>query len=152
RAAAAAASGVMRGAQGAATAAAWADAGLLYLRLTLRAPAEQRGPIARQAIAAFQQSLALEEGADVRTHMAEAYQYDTENPMQAIVLLREVLASNPDHPEANLRLGLMRVQIGRTEDAAESFRRVLARTQPGDPLYQQAAAQLQALGRAPIPG
>ena len=148
----ASATAVMEGAQRANTAAAWDDAGVLYYRLLLRAPDAQRGVIARQAIAAFQQSLAVEDDPDVRTRLAAAYQYDTQNPMQAIVQLRTVLAASPDHPEANLRMGMMRLQIGRTEEAAESFRRVLSATEPADPLNREAAAQLQALGRLPVGG
>lgn len=150
--------------QAAPTAAAWAGAGGLYMDLLVRTPEAQRGPVARQAIAAFQQSLTLEENADVRVSMAWAYRYDPDpsNTMQAVAQLLAVLGADSDHVRANFYLGVLRAQIGRVDGAVEQFERVVSLTDHEDPFHQAAARELAALEdatgapaaapAAPLPG
>mgnify|MGYP001799607675 CR=1 FL=1 len=55
----------------------------------------------------------------------------TSNPMQGILMIREVLEENPQNTEALFQLGLLAVQSGQTEKAIERFEAVLKIT-PND--------------------
>ena len=55
----------------------------------------------------------------------------TSNPMQGILMIREVLENNPQNTEALFKLGLLAVQSGQTEKAIERFEAVLKIT-PND--------------------
>jgi tetratricopeptide (TPR) repeat protein len=57
---------------------------------------------------------------DVKTRMAMTY-LSSENPMQGIAMLREVLAANPQHPEALFNMGLLSIQSGQYRLAIERF-------------------------------
>jgi tetratricopeptide (TPR) repeat protein len=57
---------------------------------------------------------------DVKTRMAMTY-LSSDNPMQGIAMLREVLATNPQHPEALFNMGLLSIQSGQYRLAIERF-------------------------------
>lgn len=57
---------------------------------------------------------------DVKTRMAMTY-LSSNNPMQGIAMLREVLAANPQHPEALFNMGLLSIQSGQYKLAIERF-------------------------------
>jgi hypothetical protein len=121
-----AAAALVAGAETANTAAAWDDAGRLYLDLTRRATPDMRPALARQAIASFRRSLAVADNPDVRTRMVSAYRYDPATTMQPVLELQRVLADQPNHAEANFQMGELRLQIGRADSAAASFARAAA--------------------------
>lgn len=50
----------------------------------------------------------------------------SENPMQGILLLREVVTKDPDNWEANFNLGLLSIQSGQFERAVERFEKLVA--------------------------
>ena len=128
------------------TAASWAEAGRLLYVAALQAPNEsERAALGPRAVDAFDRSLALAEDADVRTNLAAAALYDARNPMRPVQELQAVLGSNPDHVEANFNMGLLRMQIGRLDEAAESFRRVIALSDQGTPVHQEATRALAAV-------
>jgi hypothetical protein len=133
-----AAATLVTGAQQANTAAAWDDAGRLYLSLARRSGPDARPTFARQAIAAFQRSLAVEDSPDVRTRMVSAYRYDPATTMQPVTELQRVLTQAPDHPEANFQMGELRMQIGRFAQAAEAFERAAAGAPAGSSLQRDA--------------
>ena len=128
------------------TATSWAEAGRLLYVAALQAPSEaERATLGPRAVDAFDRSLALAEDPDVRTNLAAAALYDARNPMRPVQELQAVLGSNPDHVEANFNMGLLRMQIGRLDQAAESFRRVIALTDQAAPVHQEAARALAAV-------
>lgn len=133
------------------TASGWYESGRYYL--TAAFESRQTDPTssvrwARRAIEDFEQSLALDESPDVRFALAEAASFDPSNPMRPVQELQAVLTADPDHVGATFLLGERRLMIGRLDSARVSFERVLALTQPGDPIRQQAEAALQTIESA----
>jgi hypothetical protein len=123
------------------------DAGGLLYRAAAALPPDdpQRGALAQQAVGFYERSLDLEDDPDVRVNLAVAALLDPRNPMRAVQELQAVLTAHPDHVEANFNMGLMRMQIGRLDAAAESFRRVIELTEPGDPVHERATEALAAV-------
>ncbi len=156
RADAAAAATLVAGAERANTAAAWDDAGRLYLDLTRRAAPELRPALARQAIATFRRSLAVADDPDVRTRMVSAYRFDPATTMQPVMELQRVLTDRPNHPEANFQMGELRLQIGRADSAVASFARAAGSAPAGSILQRDAAMMMerarQAASTPPAPG
>ncbi|CAN5558255.1 zinc-ribbon domain-containing protein [soil metagenome] len=127
---------------------AWADAGSLYFEALLRAPEDARSAIAPRAISAYERSLEIDpHNLDVRTNLGVAYQYSA-TPMEAVETLRTVLEAEPDHLHANFNFALMLAQIGRYDQAAERFERVLTITEAGDPIHTRAQEELARARRA----
>ena len=97
---------------------------------------------ARRAIADLEKSLAIEESPRVRVALAEAATFDPADPMRPINELRAVLDADPDNVDATFLLGERRLMIGRTDQARESFERVLEIAPPGSPARERAQAAL----------
>jgi outer membrane protein len=64
------------------------------------------------------------ENFDVKAKMAMTY-VSSENPMQGITVLREVLAEDPDNEQAILNLGLLAITSGQYDRAIERFQRLI---------------------------
>lgn len=123
-----------------------AAGGILYRAAAALPPDDpRRGALAQRAVDLYERSLALSDDPDVRVNLAVAALLDPRNPMRAVQELQAVLTANPDHVEANFNMGLMRMQIGRLDAAAESFRRVIELTPPDDPVHQRATEALAAV-------
>ena len=127
------------------TAEGWYEAGRFYL--TAAFEVRETDPVrsaqwARRAVEVFENSLEKEPSADVQFALAEASQFDPATPMRPVLELRSLLESYPDHVGANLMMGERRLQIGRLDSARVSFEKVLALTQPGDPLRARAEEAL----------
>ena len=123
------------------------DAGGLLYRVAAGLPPEdpQRAALAQQAVDLYDRSLALQDDPDVRVNLAVAALLDGRNPMRTVQELQAVLTQDPDHVEANFNMGLMRMQIGRLEEAAASFQKVIALSPPGGPMHQRATEALAAV-------
>lgn len=131
------------------TALAWADAGSLYLAHMLRTQGPDRATYARLAAENYERSVALDDtDLDVKTDLATAYLNDSQNPMQAVETVKEVLAEDPNHVRANFNFGLMLAQINRTDQAQEQFQKVISLTESGDPVRQRAEQELVRLQAA----
>jgi tetratricopeptide (TPR) repeat protein len=61
---------------------------------------------------------------DVKANLAMTY-VATSNPMQGIVLLREILQKEPAHERASFNMGLLSMQSGQYDKAIERFEQVL---------------------------
>jgi hypothetical protein len=133
-----AAARLVEGARTANTAAAWDDAGRIYLDLARRSSVDLRPTLAQQAVAAFTRSLEIEDNPDVRTRMVSAYRYDPSATMQPVLELQRVLTSAPNHPEANFQMGELRLQINRLDSAVASFERAAANAPQGSILQRDA--------------
>jgi tetratricopeptide (TPR) repeat protein len=62
---------------------------------------------------------------DAKTDLGVCYAEGTSNPMQGIMLLREVVAANPKHETAQLNLGFLAVKSGQYDKAIARFDTVL---------------------------
>jgi tetratricopeptide (TPR) repeat protein len=62
---------------------------------------------------------------DAKTDMGVLYAEGTAEPMKGIMLLREVIAENPLHENAQLNLGFLSMKSGQYEKALERFKKVL---------------------------
>ena len=66
------------------------------------------------------------ENLDAKTDLGVCYAEGTSNPMQGIMMLREVVNKNPEHENAQFNLGVLSMRSGQYEKAAERFQRVLS--------------------------
>ena len=129
------------------TAQAWADAGNLSYQAMQRAEGALKITYANQAIEAYGKSLEIDPNdLDVRTDMATAH-LATNNPMEGVRQIRDVLDRNPDHVQANFNYGVMLSMIGRTDQSIVQFERVMALVEPGTDTYAQAELALRELRR-----
>jgi cytochrome c-type biogenesis protein CcmH/NrfG len=62
---------------------------------------------------------------DAKTDLGVCYAEGTSNPMQGIMMLREVVTENPAHENAQFNLGILSMRSGQYEKAAERFEKVL---------------------------
>ena len=128
------------------TAEAWRRAGNLYYDWMEAVDGTAKMPLAQRAIAAYQQVLAeTPDDLDVRTDMAWAYQYDPQNPMEAITQTNLVLEQNPDHIAANFNKGIFLMRIRRFDQAITQFERVKEIVGAGSPYYAQADVAIETL-------
>ena len=97
---------------------------------------------ARRAITDFEKSLALQDDPRVRVALAEAATFDPSDPMRPIQELRTVLDADPDNLDATFLLGERRLMIGRTDQARESFEKVLELAPEGALVRQRAQEAL----------
>lgn len=98
----------------------WIKAGDLYYQaFTFATDASKQDRMAGKAQALYDQVLTKEPGnLDVKTKKAMTY-LSSPNPMQGIMLLREVLAEDPRHEMALFNMGMLSVQSGQYEKAVE---------------------------------
>ena len=104
-------------------------------------PAVGAGELSR-AVEDFEKSLTIAPDPDVQLAIAEAAQFDPATPMRPVTELQSLLDAYPDHVGANLMMGERRLMIGRYELARESFEKVVALTEPGDPVRERAELAL----------
>lgn len=62
---------------------------------------------------------------DAKTDLGLCYAEGSGNPMQGIKLLKEVVAENPEHENAQFNLGILSVRSGQLDKAIERFEKVL---------------------------
>lgn len=73
----------------------------------------------------YQQALDKEPGLlDVKARLAMTYT-KSDNPMKAVLTLREVLEKDPENEQALLNIGLLSVQSGQFDKAVERFKKLL---------------------------
>ena len=61
---------------------------------------------------------------EIRTNMAMTY-LSSDNPMQGIMMLREVIEKDPDNVQALFNLGILSYQTGQYDKAIERFENIL---------------------------
>jgi tetratricopeptide (TPR) repeat protein len=62
---------------------------------------------------------------DAKTDLGILYAEGTSEPMKGIMMLREVVAENPNHENAQINLGFLSVKSGQFDKALERFDKVL---------------------------
>ncbi|HRH65209.1 MAG TPA: tetratricopeptide repeat protein [Bacteroidia bacterium] len=86
-----------------------------------------RTTMVEKAIDSYKKVLELNPGnLDARTDLGVCYAEGTGNPMQGILMLREVIKENPEHENAQFNLGILSVRSGQMDKAAERFEKVLS--------------------------
>lgn len=79
-----------------------------------------------KAKSSFEKAMELDpKNLDAKTGMATCYVDASENPMQGITLLREVVAVDPENVNANLNLGLFSMKSGQFDKAIARFETVV---------------------------
>ncbi|POY36912.1 hypothetical protein C3K47_07555 [Solitalea longa] len=92
--------------------------------------------VADKAIDAYQHVLKTEpDNLDAKTGLGICYVETTQNPMQGITLLREVIAKEPENIKANLSLGLFSMRSGQYDKAEKRFITVLKKAPSGDAYF-----------------
>ena len=79
-----------------------------------------------KAISSYQNVLKINpDNLDAKTDLGLCYAEGTSSPMQGIMLLREVVAKNPEHEMAQFNLGILSLKSGQYDKAVERFQKVL---------------------------
>lgn len=117
------------------TAAGWLRAGDAYYdALNFATDGQQASVMGDKARFYYQKVLEKQpEQLDVKARMAMTYA-STDNPMQGVTMLREVLAQDPDNRTAMLNMGLLSIRSGQYDKAIGRFEQLLQK----DPTNEQA--------------
>ena len=128
------------------TADAWARAGNAYFDWMIQLNGQERTDFAKKCIEAYLQSLELNpNNLSVRTDLGNAYQYDPDNPEEALRHTEMVLSTDPNHVIANFNRGVMLANAGRTEEAIGQFEKSMSLALPTDPLRERSEQWLNTL-------
>src|SRR5690606_36355072 len=93
-----------------------------------------------------EQALAIDsDNLDAKTGLGSAYVSGTNNPMEGIVLLQEVVKADPLHIEANKSLGLFSMQSRQFDRAIDRFKTVVSQ-QPDAESYFYLATSYENIG------
>ena len=96
-----------------------------YEAFSFAADAGKASQLGGKARDYYQKVLAIRpELLEVKAKMAMTY-VTSDNPMQGIALLREVIAKDPNHELALFNLGLLSIRSGQYDKAIERFERIL---------------------------
>jgi len=80
----------------------------------------------QKAIVNYQKVLEINpNNLDAKTDLGACYADGTSEPMKGIMLLREVIAANPNHEMAQYNLGMLSVKSGQLPKAIERFKKVM---------------------------
>lgn len=89
---------------------------------------------------------------DAKTGMATCYVEASQNPMQGITLLREVVQADPENVNANLNLGMFSMRSGQFEKAISRFETVVKKKPSAEnyamlaEAYEQSGNKIGAIG------
>lgn len=98
------------------------------------------------AINAYEQALVINaDDLNAKTGLGSAYVSGTDNPMEGIVLLQEVVKADPLHIEANKSLGLFSMQSRQFDRAIDRFKTVVSQ-QPDAESYFYLATSYENIG------
>ena len=87
----------------------------------------QRNEMVGNAIRCYETVLKINpKNLDAKTDLGICYTEGTANPMQGIMMLRDVVKENPEHENAQFNLGVLSMRSGQYEKAAERFQKVLS--------------------------
>ena len=86
-----------------------------------------RAVMVRKAIESYNNVLKINPAnLDAKTDLGVCYTDGTSEPMKGIMLLREVVSTNPQHENAQYNLGVLSMRSGQYAKAAERFEKVLS--------------------------
>ena len=105
----------------------WFDAGNRYYMITKFTKDQERALLFSKAILCYNHALDLSpKDLDLKTSLGICYVEGTAEPMKGIGLLRDVVAADSNHVDAQLNLGLFAVKSGQYDKAVARFKKVLA--------------------------
>lgn len=126
----------------------WRMAGDLHYDWLETVSDERKRDVALLAIDAYERVLDKNPGdLDVRADLGWVYQFDPENPMQAIQQTNRVLESDPSHLAANYNRGVFLLRINRLSDALEQFEKVKELASAESAYYRQADMWIETVRR-----
>jgi tetratricopeptide (TPR) repeat protein len=109
------------------TALAWKDAGIRFIGISRYFEGTDKEALAQRAVSCLEKSREMApEDVDVKTQLGIAYVEGSEQPMQGITLLREVVAADSTNVDAQLSLGFFSMKSGQYDKAVKRFRTVVA--------------------------
>lgn len=124
----------------------WRKAGNLLFDWMETTELESKPDVALLAIDAYKRVLEQQpDDLDARADLGWAYQYDPQNPMEAIRQTNLVLEERPDHLTANYNRGVFLMRINRLDDAVEQFERVKAIAGAESPYFRQAELWIETI-------
>lgn len=116
----------------------WKKAGNLLFDWMEATEPDSKSRVALLAIDAYKQVLQQRpDDLDARADLGWVYQYDPQNPMEAIRHTNLVLEENPEHLTANYNKGVFLMRINRIDDALKQFERVKVIAGADSPYYRQ---------------
>ena len=108
------------------TFAAWNEAGDLYVRSYREvADSSQAQYFLSKATESYEHAVRLEENNETKIKLAKLHTDVHGDVMKGVMLLQQVVASNPNHIQANYELGLLSIRSGQNEKALERFTTVI---------------------------
>lgn len=97
--------------------------------------------LTQKAINAYNKALELNpESLDAKTGLGVAYVSGTNNPMQGIQMLLEVVKEDPNNLKANMNLGLFSMKSGQFNKAVERFKTVISINQSPEAYFYLATS------------
>ncbi len=124
----------------------WRHAGTLLYAWMEAVYNERKTDVALLAIEAFGKVLVQNpDDVDIRADLGWAYQYDPQNPMEAIRQTNLALEQDPDHLAANYNRAVFLLRINRISEALEQFGRVVALAEDGSVYERQAEAWIRTI-------
>lgn len=124
----------------------WRHAGTLLYAWMEAVYNERKTDVALLAIEAFGKVLEQNpDDVDIRADLGWAYQYDPQNPMEAIRQTNLALEQDPDHLAANYNRAVFLLRINRINEALEQFGRVVVLAEDGSVYERQAEAWIRTI-------
>lgn len=104
----------------------WSDAAERYFTATRsQTDSTEHAWLVNQAINSYKKVTEINpDNIDAAMNLAICYT-ETSNPMQGIMLLRDVVAKHPENAKAQFNLGLLSIRSGQYDKAIERFNKVL---------------------------
>ncbi len=105
----------------------WLDAAYRYFdAFKMVTDSTLRTRMVAKAISCYENVLKYNpDNLDAKTDLGACYAEGTNEPMKGIMLLREVVAKDPKHENAQFNLGILSVRSGQYEKAIERFQKVI---------------------------
>jgi tetratricopeptide (TPR) repeat protein len=106
----------------------WLNAAYRYFdAFRLTTDSAEKSMMVEHAIRCYENVLKINpNNLNAKTDLGICYAEGTSNPMQGIMMLREVVAENPEHENAQFNLGILSMRSGQYEKAVERFEKVLS--------------------------
>jgi len=105
----------------------WLNAAYRYFdAFKMSSDSAAKAMMVQKAIDCYKAVITINPGnLDAKTDLGVCYAEGTPNPMQGIMMLREVVQEKPSHENAQFNLGILSVKSGQLDKAVDRFNKVL---------------------------